>query len=1010
MDSLFGISMNLIMYVLLGVLGVALATVLYVIVRNRVMFQIGVRNIPRRRAQTVLIVLGLMLSTLIISAAFTTGDTVDHSITSMTFNNLGHVDELVRVSTGEDNDDIGAQFAASIRPPAPFDESEAEGLYQSLDSNEHIDGTLAFSRQFAPAASLDARQTEPSIILLGVDAARVAGFEEDFRTVEGELADFASLGDDEIFVNESAAEKLDIEPGHTLRFFILERDVPFTVAAVLEHRLLTGTGPPGFTQGAVIPLERLQALYGTEGEVDFLAVSNQGGVRSGLDLTETVVEEVKGTLEGTNLDILPTKQDQVELAEIFGNVMTTFFVVLGLFSIASGMLLIFMIFVMLAAERKTEMGMSRAVGMRRSHLIQSFLSEGMTYNIAAAAVGAGLGILVSLGMTQIMALIFSAFDISIAFHVTARSLIVSYSLGVALTFVTVTFSSWRVSALNIVRAIRDLPDPPAKRAGRRSLFVGIAILLLGVLLTWAGLNGNQGAVFGLGMSAAAISAALILRFAGVPERPLFTTIGLAILTIWAMAAGEDLEPVIGELEGGVEMFFLSGLLMVASATFVVVYNSDILLWVLTKLGGLSSRILPATKTAVAYPAENKFRSGMTLAMIALVIFALTMMSTMNSNFDRIFLSEDARGGWDVVARDSPSNPIGDISAALAETGEFDTGEIAASGRLGRGNRARSAVQQLNADGEPLDDLETYRVFQTTPQWLDATEVPLQARATGFESDSAVWDALATDPDKVVIDAHALPDDGFGFGPCGFVVEDVDPADPVFEPVTLTVEDRTTGASHDIELIGIISTGASETYRGLYLNTETFDSVFGTPEFNVHYLRLQPGADTVDAARQVEAALLERGVQADSIKKLVEDEQQLQSAFFYLLQGFMGIGLFVGIAAVGVISFRTVVERRQQIGVLRAIGYTRGMVSLSFLLESAFITLLGIVTGIGLALLLANRLLQSSEFETLGITSFYVPWLQVLLVATFAFVSSLVMTYVPSRQAARVPIAEALRYE
>ena len=46
------------------------------------MFLIGVRNIPRRRAQTVLIIIGLMLSTLIITAAFSIGDTVNYSITN----------------------------------------------------------------------------------------------------------------------------------------------------------------------------------------------------------------------------------------------------------------------------------------------------------------------------------------------------------------------------------------------------------------------------------------------------------------------------------------------------------------------------------------------------------------------------------------------------------------------------------------------------------------------------------------------------------------------------------------------------------------------------------------------------------------------------------------------------------------------------------------------------------------------------------------------------------------
>ena len=61
---------------------------------------------------------------------------------------------------------------------------------------------------------------------------------------------------------------------------------------------------------------------------------------------------------------------------------------------------------------------------------------------------------------------------------------------------------------------------------------------------------------------------------------------------------------------------------------------------------------------------------------------------------------------------------------------------------------------------------------------------------------------------------------------------------------------------------------------------------------------------------------------------------------------MGLGLIVGVAALGVISARAVVERRQQIGVLRAIGFRRGMVQLSFLLESSFIALTAIVVGTG----------------------------------------------------------------
>src|SRR4030042_5915680 len=97
MNSLFGIPMNDIMAVLLVLLGISLSTVAFVAWRNRVMFLIGVRNIPRRVAQTVLIIIGLMLSTTIISAAFTVGDTVDHSITKMVYDVTGHIDETVQV-------------------------------------------------------------------------------------------------------------------------------------------------------------------------------------------------------------------------------------------------------------------------------------------------------------------------------------------------------------------------------------------------------------------------------------------------------------------------------------------------------------------------------------------------------------------------------------------------------------------------------------------------------------------------------------------------------------------------------------------------------------------------------------------------------------------------------------------------------------------------------------------------------------------------------------------------
>jgi putative ABC transport system permease protein len=69
MDSIFGVSIDSILNVLIAVVAVALVWLVRLVLRRRVIFTIGVRNLPRRPAQTILIVVGLMLSTLVISAA-----------------------------------------------------------------------------------------------------------------------------------------------------------------------------------------------------------------------------------------------------------------------------------------------------------------------------------------------------------------------------------------------------------------------------------------------------------------------------------------------------------------------------------------------------------------------------------------------------------------------------------------------------------------------------------------------------------------------------------------------------------------------------------------------------------------------------------------------------------------------------------------------------------------------------------------------------------------------------
>src|SRR5215211_8207848 len=143
MNDIFGIPTASLMLVLLVVLGICLLTFAWVAWRRPVIFKLGVRNIPRRRAQTTLIVVGLMLSTLIISAALGTGDTLDYSLTKDVYENYGNVDTLVVQSQQVD--------APYIDRTTKIDES-ALGLVESaLAGNADVDGIMPLLDEHVPA-------------------------------------------------------------------------------------------------------------------------------------------------------------------------------------------------------------------------------------------------------------------------------------------------------------------------------------------------------------------------------------------------------------------------------------------------------------------------------------------------------------------------------------------------------------------------------------------------------------------------------------------------------------------------------------------------------------------------------------------------------------------------------------------------------------------------------------------------------------------------------------------
>ena len=78
--------------------------------------------------------------------------------------------------------------------------------------------------------------------------------------------------------------------------------------------------------------------------------------------------------------------------------------------------------------------------------------------------------------------------------------------------------------------------------------------------------------------------------------------------------------------------------------------------------------------------------------------------------------------------------------------------------------------------------------------------------------------------------------------------------------------------------------------------------------------------------------------------------------------------------------------------LRVIGYQKGTVALTFLLESSFIALMGILSGVVGTAILSRNLMTSDEFtgtSTSGF-NFFIPWSEVIGFVVVAYVSSLLL--------------------
>jgi putative ABC transport system permease protein len=496
---------------------------LYVLARRPILRRLAVRNAVRRPREATLVVVGSLLGAAIITGSAVVGDTMDSSIRQVARQHLGPIDELVVARNADEWRSVMSRL-------------------QALPTST-VDGVISIAA-FDTAATSGrggALRTAPSAQVVSFDftAARNFGAAPATTGVSG-----PTPAPGHVAITKDLARLLVVAPGAQIDVYAYGRP-----RAVVVDRVLPRLGLAGFSLGN--KQESLNVLVAPATFTDWsrarpagaappawlVGVSNRGGVESGAALSDSVESSIEYATVGLDPQVTTIKQQVLDAADETGKGFTQMFTAMGSFGIFAGLLLLINLFVMLAAERKSELGMARAVGMRRSELVGAFATEGFLYALAATLLGTAVGVGLGRALVALSQAAFSSehSQFELYFTVKPPSLAQSFTISFVVAVVTIVVMSVRVSRLNIIRAIRDIAEPPRRRK-QRWLYLGAAGAALGVLWTVSAIASEE--PFGLLLGPTLLLFGLTPAFARFAPTRTVTTIVAALTVAWVPSSSQ----------------------------------------------------------------------------------------------------------------------------------------------------------------------------------------------------------------------------------------------------------------------------------------------------------------------------------------------------------------------------------------------------------------------------------------------------------------------------------------
>jgi putative ABC transport system permease protein len=795
---------------------------------------------------------------------------------------------------------------------------------------------------------LDREVGKPNVQITGLDLAAEQRFGS-FVLASGNTTLGDELSSGGVFLTQPLADTLGARTGDQLRVFAGASSHDITVAGIVRRE---GAGAYGFDRSVFTSLSTAQLLAGTNA-VNLIRVSARGEGDAEIATGHAVAQDLRGLLAtgDSSLRVLEVKSATLDLlvkASQSGRPFATFF---GVLVALAATALVANLAVALSEERRPRLAVLRAMGLTRTGLVQLSVTEGAIYSLLGAIAGLPTGLAFAWVILHGPPPPGSG---PLVFSVHVESLLGAVAAAALMNLATVFLASLRTNGMAISSAIRDLPEPATNRRPSRRLLVSNAIITLAGLASIA---------WGRPWMVLLGGAMLIAGVAGFVQGRISDRVRYSAAAAGA-AAWAIVDLSYGPHDSGPGPFAFALVISVLALSVLVASNLTILDIIVGLAGRVSARLRATLRPAMAYSSRRPLRSGLVIAAFSIVMAMLILaQGLLNAETTNYQLNS---GGWDVQAvvagTDQLTMPAA-LQPRVARQDEFPSRTF-----LGPVKWVYPASDYRGTtDWQP----GSVTVFGLSQAQLDG--------GIGF-ANPGDWAALARDPNLV-----ASPE-------------------PVGSVVSLATGHGTLSFRVAAQFHATTGTSTNSIVPGLIASRATLDLLTNTAPGALLLLGAAPGQDAGALARDLQRATLSEGADVITTRSLLADDIRTSYGIVNFIILLMRVGLLVGVASLGAVALRAVVERRRSIGMLRAIGYQPAQVLAGLLAETVAVATAGLVVGVAAAYALGGTFNQALA----GGLAFSPDLGSIALTMGLVYLAVVLVTFLPALRAARLRPADALR--